>query len=74
MTSTQTLHRVTSALPDARIEVLDGQQHIAHRLAPEVFARRVLAFLHDGVDRRAHAPATAGRPVSVRPLRAGRDR
>ena len=38
---------VAAALFDARIAVLDGQQHIAHRLAPEVFARHVLAFLHD---------------------------
>lgn len=38
---------VAAALPDARIEVLDGQQHIAHRHVPEVFAQHVLAFLRD---------------------------
>lgn len=37
---------VAAALPNARIEVLEGQQHIAHRLVPEIFARHVLAFLH----------------------------
>jgi pimeloyl-ACP methyl ester carboxylesterase len=38
---------VAAALPDARITVLDGQQHIAMDLIPEVFAKHVLAFLHD---------------------------
>lgn len=41
---------VAAALPDARIEVLDGQQHIAHRYVPEVFAQHVLAFLDRGPD------------------------
>jgi pimeloyl-ACP methyl ester carboxylesterase len=37
--------RVAAALPDARIAVLEGQQHIADVLAPEPFAERVLEFL-----------------------------
>jgi pimeloyl-ACP methyl ester carboxylesterase len=36
---------VAQALPDARIEGLEGQQHLAHALAPDLFARRLLAFL-----------------------------
>jgi hypothetical protein len=38
---------VAAALPDARIVILDGQQHIAIDLIPEVFAKHVLAFLRD---------------------------
>jgi pimeloyl-ACP methyl ester carboxylesterase len=38
---------VAAALPDARIVVLDGQQHIAMDLVPEAFAEHVLAFLRD---------------------------
>jgi pimeloyl-ACP methyl ester carboxylesterase len=38
---------VCSALPDARIEVLEGQGHVADVFAPEMFARRILRFLHD---------------------------
>ncbi|CAN5648423.1 alpha/beta hydrolase [soil metagenome] len=38
---------VASALPDARITVLIGQEHIADVLAPEMFAAHFLAFLHD---------------------------
>jgi pimeloyl-ACP methyl ester carboxylesterase len=37
---------VAAALPDARIVLLEGQQHIADVLAPELFAERVLEFLH----------------------------
>lgn len=36
---------VAAALPAARVVVLAEQQHIAHRLAPEAFARHVLRFL-----------------------------
>jgi pimeloyl-ACP methyl ester carboxylesterase len=36
---------VAAALPDARIAYLEGQQHIADVLAPELFAERVLEFL-----------------------------
>ena len=38
---------VAAALPDARIVILDGQQHIAIDLIPEVFVEHVLAFLRD---------------------------
>jgi pimeloyl-ACP methyl ester carboxylesterase len=38
---------VAAALPDAQIVVLEGQQHIAIDLVPEVFADRVLEFLRD---------------------------
>lgn len=38
---------VAAALPDARIVVLEGQQHIAIDLVPAVFADHVLAFLRD---------------------------
>jgi pimeloyl-ACP methyl ester carboxylesterase len=38
---------VAAALPDARIVVIEGQQHIAIDLVPEVFADQVLAFLQD---------------------------
>lgn len=36
---------VHAALPDSRIAVLPGQQHIAYRTAPELFAETVLVFL-----------------------------
>jgi pimeloyl-ACP methyl ester carboxylesterase len=36
---------VAAALPDARVGVLDGQRHVGDILAPELFARRLLAFL-----------------------------
>lgn len=38
---------VAAALPYARIAVLEGQQHLADVLAPEVFAEHVLTFLRD---------------------------
>jgi pimeloyl-ACP methyl ester carboxylesterase len=38
---------VAAALPDARIVVLEGQEHVADVLVPEVFARHLLAFLRD---------------------------
>jgi pimeloyl-ACP methyl ester carboxylesterase len=38
---------VAAALPDARIVVIEGQQHLADVLVPEVFARHVLGFLRD---------------------------
>lgn len=37
---------VARALADARVAVLDGQQHVADLLAPEEFTRHVLDFLH----------------------------
>jgi pimeloyl-ACP methyl ester carboxylesterase len=36
---------VAAALPDARIEVLEGQQHVADALAPELVAGHLVAFL-----------------------------
>jgi len=36
---------LAGALPDARVVVLEGQQHIAIDLVPELFARHVLDFL-----------------------------
>jgi pimeloyl-ACP methyl ester carboxylesterase len=39
------LGSVAAALPDARVGVLDGQRHVADILAPELFARRLVAFL-----------------------------
>ena len=38
---------VAAALPDARIMVMEGQQHIAIDLIPEVFADHVLTFLRE---------------------------
>jgi len=38
---------VAAALPDARIVVIEGQQHIAIDLVPVVFADHVVAFLRD---------------------------
>jgi pimeloyl-ACP methyl ester carboxylesterase len=39
------LERVQSALPNARIEVLPGQQHVAIDSAPDLFASTVIEFL-----------------------------
>lgn len=39
---------VLAALPDARVAILEGQQHVAIDLVPEVFARQVLSFVQDG--------------------------
>jgi pimeloyl-ACP methyl ester carboxylesterase len=36
---------VARALPDARVAVIDGQQHVADVLAPQTFAEHVLRFL-----------------------------
>jgi hypothetical protein len=36
---------VAAALPDVRVIVLEGQQHIADVLVPEVFASHVVSFL-----------------------------
>ncbi len=38
---------VAAALPDARIVVLEGQEHVADVLVPEVFAAHLMAFLRD---------------------------
>lgn len=37
---------VAAALPDVRLSVLAGQQHIADILDPEAFAKLLLGFLH----------------------------
>lgn len=39
------VHRIADSLTDARVVVLDGQQHVADLLAPDAFAEQVLAFL-----------------------------
>lgn len=36
-----------AALPNSRIAVLPGQQHIAHYTAPELFAAEVVRFLDE---------------------------
>jgi pimeloyl-ACP methyl ester carboxylesterase len=41
------IEAVAAALPDARIMVLQGQEHVADVLVPEVFAEQILAFLRD---------------------------
>jgi pimeloyl-ACP methyl ester carboxylesterase len=41
------IEAVAAALPDARIVVIEGQEHVADVLVPEVFAEHVLAFLRD---------------------------
>ena len=38
---------LAAALPEARVVVMEGQQHIAIDLIPEVFADHVLTFLRD---------------------------
>ncbi len=38
---------VVSALPDARLVVIEGQQHLADVLVPEIFAQHLVAFLRD---------------------------
>ena len=37
---------LAAVMPDARITVLEGQQHIADALDPQLFVRELLAFLH----------------------------
>jgi pimeloyl-ACP methyl ester carboxylesterase len=45
--STTDMAAMTAALPDARIEVIEGQRHVADVMAPEDFARRVVGFLRE---------------------------
>ena len=45
--STAAIEAVAAALPDAHIVVLEGQEHVAGVLVPEVFAGHVLGFLRD---------------------------
>jgi pimeloyl-ACP methyl ester carboxylesterase len=41
------IETVAAALPDARIEVLKGQEHVADILVPKTFSEYVLAFLRN---------------------------
>jgi pimeloyl-ACP methyl ester carboxylesterase len=41
------IEAVAAALPDARIVVIEGQEHVADVLVPKVFAEHVLEFLRD---------------------------
>jgi pimeloyl-ACP methyl ester carboxylesterase len=41
------IEAVAAALPDARVVVIEGQEHVADVLVPEVFAEHLLAFLRD---------------------------
>lgn len=43
------IRTLATALPDARIVVLEGQEHVADVLVPEVFAEHLLAFLRDWI-------------------------
>jgi pimeloyl-ACP methyl ester carboxylesterase len=45
--STTDLAAMTAALPDARVEIIEGQRHVADVMAPEDFARRVVGFLRE---------------------------
>jgi pimeloyl-ACP methyl ester carboxylesterase len=45
--STADIEAVAAALPDARIVVLEGQEHVADVLVPELFAEQLLGFLGD---------------------------
>lgn len=40
-------HTMNAALPNSRVVVLPGQQHIAMDTAPELFVREVTAFLQE---------------------------
>ena len=46
--STADIASVAAALPDARILLLEAQEHVADVLEPELFAERVLPFLLNG--------------------------
>ena len=39
---------VAGVLPDARIEVLEGQEHVADVVVPQTFSEHILAFLREG--------------------------
>jgi hypothetical protein len=38
---------VAAALPDARIKVLEDQEHVADILVPKTFSEYVMAFLRE---------------------------
>jgi pimeloyl-ACP methyl ester carboxylesterase len=41
------IETVAAALPDARIKVLEGQEHVADILVPKIFSEYVMAFLRE---------------------------
>jgi pimeloyl-ACP methyl ester carboxylesterase len=41
------IETVAAALPDARIEVLEGQEHVADILVPKIFSEHIMAFLRE---------------------------
>jgi len=41
------IETVAGALPDARIKVLEGQEHVADILVPKTSSEYVMAFLRD---------------------------
>jgi pimeloyl-ACP methyl ester carboxylesterase len=41
------IETVAAALPDARIKVLEGQEHVADILVPKTFSEYVMAFLRE---------------------------
>lgn len=43
------MERVQSAVPNARLDVLPGQQHVAIDTAPDLFSRTVIDFLQEDV-------------------------
>ena len=50
---------LNAALPDSRIVVMPGQAHLAHRTAPELFAREVVQFLQaQGASEASHVVDT----------------
>ncbi len=59
---------LAAALPDARVVVLEGQQHVADVLVPEVFADHVVAFLRTGAEDEAVKQAAID-PDPSRPRR-----
>lgn len=38
---------VAAALPDVRVTILEGQQHLAHYTIPDIVAGHIVAFLTD---------------------------
>lgn len=44
-TEHQAAETLCDVLPDCRIAILDNQQHVAYRMAPELFAQTVIEFL-----------------------------
>jgi pimeloyl-ACP methyl ester carboxylesterase len=53
---------VAAALPDARIVVLDEQEHVADVLVPEIFAEHLFAFLRDHGSTAQHRPRASSPP------------